>query len=119
MRTRERFFDRRHHLRRRINAIGHDLRRARGDVLRLVTALGLSPPSRDDVIEVAADGARSGSWSAAVRVMQRGAWVGVGVVVVAVALWSVGMVSAALLLVVFVCRLLGLRVDLSRAASSM
>ncbi len=50
--------------------------------------------------------------------MRRGAWVGVGVVVVAVALWSVGMVSAALLLVVFVCRLLGLRVDLSRAASS-
>ncbi len=119
MGTQQRLRDQRHRLRRRLSAVTREMRRARDDVHRTLTALGLPLPTSNDhdVIELAVDGSRPRSPSAAVRVIRRGAWIGVGVVVLGVVLWSIGVVSAAFLLAVFVFRQLGLRVDLSRAAS--
>jgi hypothetical protein len=103
---------------RRIDALAHDARRANDDVERALAALGLSSPStHHEVIDVQPDGMAARSWAQALRVVKRAALIGVGVVVLVIALWAVGVFVAMGLIAVVVFRQLGLRVELAPAAS--
>ncbi len=111
----------RHHRRRlvrRLDALAKDARRVNDDVERALSALGLSAPStHPEVIDIEANGKGAWSVTAALRVLQRAALIGAGVVVVVVALWAVGVFVVMGLIAVVVFRQLGLRVELARAAS--
>jgi hypothetical protein len=113
----DRLRDHRDRLRRRVDAVAHDVRRARAETDQALRHLGFTPPTPDaDVIDVEAPrhGLVGGAVRGVVRQTTRGLMLLAAAVLLGAALWSLGIfLGASLLAFVVVTRGLGLRIDVS------
>lgn len=112
----DRLRDHRDRLRRRVDAVSRDLRRARAETERAMASLGLSPPAPEgDVVDVDPPGTVvGGAVRGLVRQTTRGVLLVAAAILLGAALWSLGIfLGASLLAFVVVTRGLGLHIDVA------